>query len=410
MNHARSPQTRALRLVGLFAFLPFLLTGCLKFTMDLEVSPQDTISGVAVVALSNELGGFTEGAEGGSPFADTDGVTESEFDDGSFVGTQYEFSDVPIEQLSLDDDSSELRIQRDGDNLVVSGSLSFEDEQSGGSTGDDFGFGQAVFDSADIRISIKFPGEIRETNGEIDEASNTITWYPEFGEPNELSAVVYSPKGLPLWVWWAAGGGAVALGLVFLALRWVRSRRVKPIRGVTEGLGFGVDREAQEEALKEPTIGSNQDEAPSAPPIETGTPIFSYRVRTSFFPPEWFEVKVQADEILFAFFRGSSESSTSWERIPVTAITSVTELSDGFGVRVVHAGQVDVIPAKKSDARALVGLIESLGQGSGRSPDSTQAPRQSLADYLREIAQLRDEGLISEAEFDELKKRRIQAE
>lgn len=409
MNHARSPQTRTLRLVGLFAFLPFVLTGCLKFTMDLEVSPQDTISGVAVVALSNELGGFTEGAEGGSPFADTDGVTESEFDDGSFVGTQYEFSDLPIEQLSLDDDSSELRIQRDGDNLVVSGSLSFEDEQSGGSTGDDFGFGQAVFDSADIRISIKFPGEIRETNGEIDEASNTITWHPQFGEPNELSAVVYSPKGLPSWVWWAVGGGVIAF-LVFLALRWVRSRRVKPTQGVKEWLGFGVDREAQEEALKEPTVGSNQDEAPSAPPIETGTPIFSYRVRKSWFPSEWFEVKVQADEILFAFFRGRPRSSTSWEKIFVPAITSVTDLPDGFGVRVVHDGQIDVLPAKKSDARTLVGLIESLISKSNESLDSTQAAKRSVAEDLRELGRLKDDGLISGAEFEELKKKRIQAE
>jgi hypothetical protein len=157
-------QVNVSRRVGVllsFLLVPFVLSGCFKFTMDLEVSDQDTISGDVVVALSKELQALAQDSGGGETtdaFSGLSGVEVTEFDDGTFVGQQYSFSGLPIEELSLDDDASALTIKREGDNLVVSGTLSFEDETADPAQADDLGFGQAFFDSADLRVAIKFPG------------------------------------------------------------------------------------------------------------------------------------------------------------------------------------------------------------------------------------------------------------
>lgn len=410
MSSAMVLSSKPLKFVAMLAFLPFVLSGCLKFTMDLEVSPQDTISGVAVVALSNELAGLADADEGISPFADVDGVTESEFDDGSFVGSQYEFSGVPIERLSLDDESSELRIERDGDNLIVSGSLSFEDEESTDSGGDDFGFGEAFFDSADIRISITFPGDIRETNGEIDEATNTITWYPQFGETNEISALVYSPRGLPLWVWWTAGGALFALVVASGIVLFLRGRSSR-----AESTSLPIDQ--REEEKRDAGVSDSSpptEENPSRLSAETSRsdsrPIFSYRVRDSLLRREWFELKVFPDALQHGFVKGKNQDPEDWETIPISSITAVSRLEDGFGVRVVHDGEIDVLPGGKADSRTLVGLIESLLKGLSEFVSGSPSRSRLLAAELRELAALRDEGLISEAEFIELKAKRIRAE
>lgn len=251
---AQKSVARSKRLGILLSMLtiPFLLSGCFKFTMDLEVSNRDRISGTAVVALSKELQALAQAGSGGptDAFANLDGVKVIEFDDGTFFGQQYQFSGLPIEQFALNDDASALRIQREGDNLFVSGELSFEDETAGAAGGDDFGFGQVLFESADLRVSIKFPGEIVSTNGRVNEATNTITWEPKYGEANELRAVVYAPRGFlvwellvwsnrfvfepilgPLWEWGMWFNFAVSLGVLLLGVPFmvIRQRREKTV-------------------------------------------------------------------------------------------------------------------------------------------------------------------------------------
>ena len=44
-----------------------------------------------------------------------------------------------------------------------------------------------AFDTAELRIAITFPGEVLETNGQVE--GTTVTWEPVFGERNVLSAV-----------------------------------------------------------------------------------------------------------------------------------------------------------------------------------------------------------------------------
>jgi hypothetical protein len=405
------PQVNVSRRVGVllsFLLVPFVLSGCFKFTMDLEVSDQDTISGDVVVALSKELQALAQDSGGGETtdaFSGLSGVEVTEFDDGTFVGQQYSFSGLPIEELSLDDDASALTIKRIGDNLVVSGTLSFEDETADPAQADDLGFGQAFFDSADLRVAIKFPGEIRETNGAIDAETNTITWIPKYGEANEISAVVYSPRGIPLWVWWALGGVGGLLVVAALVVLLVK-RSSRGSRAEVESLGSVSD------------AGSAHN---------TGErPVFSYRVVSKFFPRETFDLKLFNDRLDYVFLRadGSHEGEQGSIRLVHITDAAVLEGKAGLGARVTHSGGVTLIPARGSDARMLVGTIQSLITASDSGAPAgapsvkaqrvfeavTPAPAGSLEDDLRALKRLLDDGVVTSAEFAELKKKRIEKE
>lgn len=404
-------QMRVSRRVGVplsLLLVPFLLTGCFKFTMDLEVSEQDTISGDVVVALSKELQALAQDSGGGEPtdaFSGLSGVEVTEFDDGTFVGQQYSFSGLPIEELSLDDDASALSIKRIGDNLVVSGTLSFEDETADPAQADDLGFGQAFFDSADLRVAIKFPGEIRETNGTIDEETNTITWIPKYGEANEISAVVYSPRGVPLWVWWALGGVGGALVVAALVVLLVK-------------------RSSRASRLDVGSLGSASD--PGSVPNTGERPVFSYRVVSRFFPRETFDLKLFNDRLEYGFV--SADGSLSAERGSILLCdisdAAVLEGKAGLGARVTHSGGVALIPARMADARMLVGTVQSLiappEPGAPATRTSAKVLREpgavslarsgSLEDDLRALKRLFDDGILTSAEFADLKKKRIEKE
>lgn len=430
MTRAGATQPRRFAALLSLLVIPFLLTGCFKFTIDLEVSSQDTISGTAVVALSKELQALAEsgGGEQTDAFADLEGVEVTTFDDGTFVGQQYEFSGIPIEELALNDDSSALTIQRDGDNLIVSGSLSFEDDEADPEAAEDLGFGQAFFDSADLRVSIKFPGEIVETNGEVDEETNTITWRPKYGEANELNAVVYAPQGIPLWVWWLVAGVTLIL-LITTAVVILRIRTAAiPAAGngepgPVEDSNTRVDNEP---VVRGGTISERSDR-----------PVFSYRVRSGPFAKESFWLRVFDEEIDFRFIDRTGTPTTKPTNIPLEAIESVSLLEGqaGLGVRIVHSGRLDLLPARTNDAKTLVALVKSLqkdeSRATGFSTSSSsitekrenenttqQAPtsgrsaatRGSAAEDIRELYELFKEGALSEAEFKELKERRIEQE
>ena len=401
--------------VGLM-LIPFALTGCFKFTIDLEVSNQDTVSGTSVVALSEALAALAQEGGGGEPtdaFGEIDGVTVSEFDDGNFVGQQYDFSGVPIESFALNDDASALSIERDGDNLVLRGNLSLEDEGADPAAGEDLGFGQEFFDSADLRVSIKFPGEILETNGKIDESTNTITWVPKFGEANELSATVYAPKGIPIWVWWAvAAGVALVLAIVGFVL-------VVRVRGRKSSLEPGIGTES---AVLTPSSESNFGGFSRG-----DRPVFSYRVRSSPFAKERFELRMYDEEVSYGFFDNAGNPTTDAATIKIDAIehSSVLEGRAGIGARIVHSGRVELLPAKIEDAKTLVALIDSLQQGT-KNPASVNPPSLppspsevstsgeeaksvvAIAGDMREYYQLLQDGVISQDEFDEMKRRRIE--
>src|SRR3990170_5533446 len=176
--------------IGAFAALALLLSGCIKLTMDLQVNSDDTVSGTIQLGIQKELlelsGGSVQDLLGSdTPFpSDAPGVTVEEFDDGEFAGQEFTFDSVPIAEFQATDDPDALSIVRQGDVFVVSGVLDMS--AASGATGGIGATGQELLDSAEIRITMTFPGDVQEATGTID--GNSVTWAPEFGERLEISA------------------------------------------------------------------------------------------------------------------------------------------------------------------------------------------------------------------------------
>lgn len=203
------------KLLAVFAAIGLvtLLTGCIKFTTDLTVNTNDTVSGTMVVGISKtltDLGADPASMGTSDLFANDSSVTAKPYEDSDFVGTQYDFRDMPLTKFSGDGsaDNSSLSIVRDGNNLVTSGTLDFS---SGDSAGLDPAMMQALMSSMDVRVSITYPGKILDTNGKVD--GQTITWTPVAGQPTVISATVESPLGTPV-PWMLIG---IIVGVVVVA-------------------------------------------------------------------------------------------------------------------------------------------------------------------------------------------------
>ena len=183
---------RAIRHLAIVAGLALLLTGCLKLDMAITISPDDTVDGRLVFAVNEQLLEFTgqdvDDILGDATVpSDVEGATQEPYDDGEFVGTQVTFEDVALSELSEASDAESLTIVRTGDTYEVDGvmDLSTEDADLQGNPFEDQI--TEAFDTAQLRIAITFPGEVLETNGQVD--GTTVTWEPVFGERNVLTAV-----------------------------------------------------------------------------------------------------------------------------------------------------------------------------------------------------------------------------
>jgi hypothetical protein len=155
-------------------------------------------------------------------------------------------------------------------------------------------------------------------------------------------------------------------------------------------------------------------------------PVFSYRVVSKFFPRETFDLKLFNDRLDYVFLRadGSHEGEQGSIRLVHITDAAVLEGKAGLGARVTHSGGVTLIPARGSDARMLVGTIQSLITASDSGAPAgapsvkaqrvfeavTPAPAGSLEDDLRALKRLLDDGVVTSAEFAELKKKRIEKE
>ena len=183
---------RAIRNLAIVAGLALLLTGCLKLDMAITISPDDTVDGQLVFAVNEQLleltGQDVDDMLGNATVpSNVEGATQEPYDDGEFVGTQVTFEDVALSELSEASDAESLTIVRTGDTYEVDGvmDLSTEDADLQGNPFEDQI--TEAFDTAQLRIESTFPGEVLETNGQVD--GTTVTWEPVFGERNVLTAV-----------------------------------------------------------------------------------------------------------------------------------------------------------------------------------------------------------------------------
>jgi len=284
-----SRRARTAGRIGAFLALAVLLTGCIKLNVDLAINANDTVNGTIVLGVQKELleltGQSAEDLLGDADLIPTGatGVTVEPFEDDEFVGQQIIFEDLPIAEFNsgalgasgatgisgvTGAGGDSLNIAREGETFVVTGVLDLSSGLSG-ATGPFAGTGGAqFFESADIQISITFPGEVVQANGEVD--GNTVTYAPEFGDRLEINAtgsaidngqaadvVGGSDSFLPL-ILIIAGLAVVLLVIIFLV---VRSRRNKD-GGAGTPTGFGEPAPATTPGVAPPPPGV----PPAAPP------------------------------------------------------------------------------------------------------------------------------------------------
>ena len=214
------------------------------------------------------------------------------FEDDEFVGQQIIFEDLPIAEFNsgalgasgatgisgvTGAGGDNLNITREGETFVVTGALDLSSGLSG-ATGPFAGTGGAqLFENADIQISITFPGEVVQANGQVD--GNTVTYVPEFGERLEINAtgsaidngqaadvVGGSDSFLPLLLI-IAGVAVVLLVIIFLV---VRSRSNKD-GGAGTPTGLGEPAPVATPGVAPPQPGAPPP-TPPAPPMPPAAP------------------------------------------------------------------------------------------------------------------------------------------
>jgi hypothetical protein len=224
-------------------FVVLATAGCIKVDMGVTISDQDTVSGSTFFAFNSKLveiakqnGAGEDMFDTTSMFAAQDGITTESFSEAGYEGTKYNFKDLPLDKFFSQSDSSSFHVERQGDQLIVSGLM----DTSGGSTDVDAVRNnpktKELFDGSGIKVSITLPGQIISTNGKQD--GNTITWTGEVGEVINFKAVTdtsgkviaSNPKGSSgtadadySWVWYLVAGVVVVGGTAAFVLLRKRS-------------------------------------------------------------------------------------------------------------------------------------------------------------------------------------------
>lgn len=208
------------RLALLAAAATLVLGGCLRFTADLTLDPDNTVSGQYVVAveegtgdqygmsdrdLSQELWGDYAKAK---TLAD---VSYGDYAEDGYVGVTVSFADAPLDTFTPSD--TDWGIQRIGDEFVVSGPSNAVTQAAKSEVPQDDAL--SALTDAQFVVSVTFPGEVTTHNGSV--AKRTVTWQLQDAPP-ELSArgsAIAAPDRATPLAWFAAAillVGALAYG------------------------------------------------------------------------------------------------------------------------------------------------------------------------------------------------------
>ncbi|WP_157987494.1 LppM family (lipo)protein [Jiangella endophytica] len=291
-------RTRPVRALTVVA-AALLLTGCVKMDMQLDVGEDDTVNGEIILAISRDASAVADamGEDPSDLFGELgqdlpDGAEAEAYEDGDYVGQRLVFEDSALSEFA-DAGASGFSITHEGDEIVVAGSLDMSDldpESMGGDLEqlqDELGAGagdlgdlEGLMDSFDLNISITFPGEVTEHNGDLD--GTTVSWTPVPGEANELSARSADSgggggDGIPVWIWILIV--VVVAGLVGLLFFLSRNRdQAPPAEEATVGAvppppGPGPDAEAAPEAAASPPAGPFAPPSGAEAPVQPTTPL-----------------------------------------------------------------------------------------------------------------------------------------
>lgn len=183
---------RAIVIAGLVA----LLSGCFLVEMKMAVSSDDEVSGTMTLAIEESAAGALGelDPDGGTLIDVSDlpaGATSAPYEQDGYVGQTVTFTDVPLEEFnaSMQQDGGTFSLVREGDEFVFTGTIELtgdSDPSDAELEGLDEAMNQALA-SGSMTMSMTFPGEITDTNGEVD--GTTVTWeLADFLEETELYA------------------------------------------------------------------------------------------------------------------------------------------------------------------------------------------------------------------------------
>jgi hypothetical protein len=202
--------------------LAILMTGCIKLHMDLQLRSDDTVDGSVIFAVNKQVLELT-----GKSFDDLTGgqsavpsgvpVRTSDYEDDQYSGKEYTFEGVPISRFSGDGSTDSLSIVHQGNTFVVSGAL----DLSAADTSQIPDAGQAL-STADVSLSITFPGAVRDASAGGVISGNTVTWKPEFGAKTQITATgsaIASSRGALPWILFGAGVLIVLIVVLVLLAR-----------------------------------------------------------------------------------------------------------------------------------------------------------------------------------------------
>jgi hypothetical protein len=236
-------MSRTVRLLGL-GILALLLTGCIKLNVDLNVASDNTVSGSMIFAFSKQLLALTGQSadqllQSSAPLpTEVPGISSEPYEDDDFAGERFTFESVPLARFNSGDPES-LQIERQGDVFKVSGVLDLSSPTGASGASGPSGFGDAVnqaFSSADISITMTFPGAVTQSNGEI--SGNSVTWKPKIGERQALQATagaVGSGSSSSTILLIAIAAAAVVI-VVIVVVAVARGKRGGPGRPETEAM------------------------------------------------------------------------------------------------------------------------------------------------------------------------------
>ena len=194
-----------LRRTALLALLPLLLAACeMRVWLDVNMDSAEAGEVTITMGFDEEFREMIEASgEGADIFseleteASEDGFTVEPFTDGDIEGVRITRSFSSIEELNeiLNDSPSvsptgddavvnEVRFTDNGDTILFEGSVP---DASGGFEGIDPSQAMDLI-QFDARVSVNFPGDVSEHNGEL--SGRTVTWifYDEDFEGIEMFA------------------------------------------------------------------------------------------------------------------------------------------------------------------------------------------------------------------------------
>lgn len=212
--------------VVLIGLLVLVLAGCVRFQANLDVSPENTVSGDIVVAVI--VGDENDSKQHAIAAADdieaqllsgisgAQGVTRTDYDQDGYAGYRFTFDKTPLDAFSGAGSEGALTLTRTGDEFTFTGSLDFTPDDDEVIAEDD--------DTSDIAVEITFPGDITDTNGEV--SGTTVRWETTYQARIDMTATGSAiPSGPPAWVLPVVAAAGIVIVAVLLAYV-IRRRRV----------------------------------------------------------------------------------------------------------------------------------------------------------------------------------------